>query len=204
MSETERGQAEHQDDQGLRADCYLFLAALLNEAPPQAQLDALAQLDTDGAQQDDIAVAWRSLASRAQHMTESSAADEFFALFVGLGRGELVPFGSWYVTGYLQEYPLSDLRDTLSQLALMREQGNTNTEDHIAQLLAVMATLIVNTELYSEQQQQAFFQQHLAPWAERFFNDLSSAKSAALYRGVGELGLAFIAFEKKYFGMPVE
>ncbi len=204
MSEIDSGTAEHQDNQGLRADCYLFLAALLNQAPPQAQLDALAQLDTDNAPQDDIAAAWCSLSSRAKQVTEASAGEEFFALFVGLGRGELVPFGSWYVTGYLQEYPLSDLRDSLNQLGLTREQGSTNTEDHIAQLLAVMATLIVNPDSYSDEQQQDFFLQHLAPWSERLFSDLISAKTADLYSAVGELGLAFITFEKQYFGMPVE
>lgn len=193
---------EEQQEQALRADCYLFLAGLLSQAPPQQQLDALANMGADEDAQGDIAAAWRSLSSAAQGTSEAAVTEEYFDLFVGLGRGELVPFGSWYITGFLQEQPLADLRDSLDELGLTRVEGNSNTEDHIAQELAVMATMIVNPEVYSLQQQRAFYQQHLAVWVARFFEDLRRAKKANLYRAIGQLGAAFCDFEQQYLSMP--
>ncbi|MGB0865946.1 MAG: TorD/DmsD family molecular chaperone [Granulosicoccaceae bacterium] len=192
---------EHQD-QELRADCYLFLAGLLSQAPAQEQLDALAHLTAEEAVDGALAKGWKSLSEAARGAEAAVIEDEFFNLFIGLGRGELVPFGSWYITGFLQEHPLADLRDSLRAFGLERVEGNPNTEDHIAQELAVMATLIVNQEKYSLERQQAFFEQHLAPWVERFFSELSKAKSANFYRAIGQLGLAFYAFEKQYLSMP--
>lgn len=191
-----------QEDQALRADCYLFLAGLLSQAPSQAQLDALAHMGTDDSAQGAIADAWRTLSAGATEVNQKSVEEEFFNLFIGLGRGELVPFGSWFITGYLQEHPLADLRDSLQSLGLTRVEGSSNTEDHISQELAVMATMIVNQEEYTFEQQQAFYLQHLAPWVERFFNELSEAKSAEFYRSIGRLGVAFSAFEKQYLSMP--
>jgi len=191
---------EELQEQALRADCYLFLAGLLSAAPSQSQLLALQSMGDDSAR-GALAAAWRSLSAAAQTIDEPSVGEEFFDLFIGLGRGELVPFGSWYITGFLQEQPLADLRDTLQALSLTRVEASGNTEDHIAQQFAVMSMLIANPEEYSSDQQQAFFNQHLAPWSERFFADLQTAKSAVFYRSVGELGAAFCDFEKQYLSM---
>lgn len=191
-----------QEEQALRADCYLFLAGLLSQAPSQQQLDALAQMGADDDAQGPIADAWRALSASAAKTSAKQVEEEFFNLFIGLGRGELVPFGSWFITGYLQEHPLADLRDSLQALGLARVEGNSNTEDHIAQELAVMATMIVNQEQYSIERQQAFFEQHLAPWVEKFFTDLGEAKSADFYRAIAQLGGAFASFEKQYIAMP--
>ena len=191
-----------QEDQALRADCYLFLAGLLSQAPSQAQLDALTHMGTDDSAQGAIADAWRALSAGASEVSEKSVEEEFFNLFIGLGRGELVPFGSWYITGYLQEEPLADLRGSLQSLGLTRVEGSTNTEDHISQELAIMATMIVNQDEYAFEQQQAFYLQHLAPWVERFFSELGDAKSAGFYRSIGQLGVAFSSFEKQYLSMP--
>ena len=38
---------------------------------------------------------------------------EYFDLFIGLGRGELLPYGSYYLTGFLHERPLARLREDL-------------------------------------------------------------------------------------------
>ncbi len=106
-----------------------FLAGLLNRTPAQEQLDALAQMPADESTEGAIADAWRSLFNSAQSIIASSADEEFFKFFVGLGRGELAPFSSWYITGFLQEQPLSDLRDTLQELGLAPIDGDHNTED---------------------------------------------------------------------------
>ncbi len=203
VSEGERQTEEIQREQSLRSDCYLFLAGLLSQAPAQTQLEALAELPADsGAATGDIAAAWQGLSRAALDADESAVEEEYFALFVGLGRGELVPFGSWYITGFLQEQPLSDVRDALAELGLTRVEGSTNTEDHVAHLFAVMAAVIADPQHYNSEQQQALFEQHLAPWCGRFFHDLRQAKSAKFYAAVGALGEAFMAFESQYFSMP--
>lgn len=193
-------------DQALRADCYLFLAGLLSQAPAAEQLRALATVadgvDPDAGDAGALAAAWRDLYDRAGRADAAAVEQEFFNLFVGLGRGELVPFGSWYLTGFLQEQPLVDLRDSLADLGLQRVESSANTEDHIAQELAVMAALIASPGECALAQQRAFFEQHLAPWAGRFFGELSEAKSADFYAGVGRLGAAFCAFEQQYLAMP--
>ena len=50
--------------------------------------------------------------------------------------------GSWYLTGFLQEEPLAELRDDLAELGLGRA-GVTETEDHIAALAEVMRHLVL-------------------------------------------------------------
>lgn len=199
---TTEQQSDESQEQALRSDCYLFLAGLLNEAPAEAQLSALASVQTDETSEGALADAWQQITLAARAAKPQLLSDEYFKLFVGLGRGELVPFGSWYITGFLQERPLAELRDTLNQLGLAPVEGGMYTEDHMAQELAVMATLISNSDNYSFDQQRAFYEQHLAPWAKRFFGDLVEAKSADFYQSIGRLGLAFIAFESEYLNMP--
>jgi len=49
--------------------------------------------------------------------------------------------------------------------------------------------------------QEKFFNGHIKPWGEQFFADLAAAKSAGLYRHVGEIGQAFVAIEETGFSM---
>ncbi|MET0054159.1 MAG: molecular chaperone TorD family protein, partial [Candidatus Thiodiazotropha sp. 6PLUC10] len=127
--------------------------------------------------------------------------DEFHDLFIGMGRGELVPYGSWYQTGFLMERPLGRLRTDLNLLGFQRQDGVTEPEDHVAALCEVMAMLIQESQ--SVQVQSQFYETHLASWLARFFTDLSEAKSAIFYRAVGRFGKAFIALEKRYLNMTV-
>ena len=48
---------------------------------------------------------------------------EYFNLFIGLGRGELLPYGSYYQSGFLHERPLARLREQLSRLGIERAEG---------------------------------------------------------------------------------
>jgi TorA maturation chaperone TorD len=127
--------------------------------------------------------------------------DEYFSLFLGVGRGELVPFGSWYITGFLMEKPVAVLRSELIRLGIERQEGVVESEDHIAALCDAMALIIRSSEEISLETQQQFFNDHLAPWVGRFFNDMQNAKAAHFYRSVGFFGESFIEFEQQLLDM---
>jgi TorA maturation chaperone TorD len=65
----------------------------------------------------------------------------------------------------------------------------------------VMAMLVSDGQELARQTD--FFETHIAPWVDRFFNDLSRAKSAVFYRAVGRFGAAFIELERNYLAMNV-
>jgi TorA maturation chaperone TorD len=55
----------------------------------------------------------------------------------------------------------------------------------------------------SHERQAHFFNTHMSGWAQRFFNDLSQAKSAVFYRAVGRFGISFVELEARYLAMQV-
>ena len=182
----------------LRAEHYDLLAVLLGRAPEQSLLDGLAALGPG------TGVLGRAVADlrRAAAETNASAVErEFFELFIGVGRGELLPYASYYLTGFLNERPLARVRQDFAELGIARLDGMSEPEDHLAILLEVMAGLEAGRIAAGEGGQAAFFARHLAPWAERFFTDLEGARSARFYRAVGGLGRAFIEVEAEAFAM---
>lgn len=195
--------AEHNaidEEQQYRASAYALIAALLRAVPDQEMLDRLdglsQQITTDG---DDLLLAMSALALSAKHHTPSSIDDEFHNLFIGLGKGEVVPYGSWYLTGFMMEKPLSDLREDLARLGYERNASIVEPEDHAAALCEVISLMIA--EGIDLSVQSDFFESHMANWIGNFFADLSMAKSAVFYKSVGRFGAAFIAFENEYFSM---
>ncbi len=194
------GEPAMPEEEFLRAQFYGLLARALAASPDRALLEAMARLTGD---ETEFGRAIVSLAHAADAATVEDAAREYHDLFIGLVRGELVPFASFYLTGFLHERPLAALRQTLGALGIGRAEGVKEPEDHIAALLEVMAGLIAG--VYGAPQplavQRSFFETHLAPWAPRFFADLEQAKSAALYALVGRLGRIFMAIEAEAFSM---
>ena len=184
-----------------RAGAYSMLAVLLRQSPRQDVLNVVTGL-TDGVEEkDDFAVAMSMLGLAARTARPAELDDEFHALFIGLGRGELVPYGSWYLTGFLMEKPLGVLRDDLASMGFARNDSTCEPEDHVAALCEVMAMLI--DEGRSLDEQTLFFNAHLSPWVGRFFTDLSESKSAVFYRAVARFGKAYFDFEKQYLAMRV-
>ena len=190
------------EDQLLRQGAYSLLAALLRSAPDQAVLDHLSTFLRDGEPDDDAAAtALRLLGLAARDTSPDTAETEYNKLFIGIGRGELVPFGSWYMTGFLMEEPLSVLRDDLVRLGFERQEDVHEPEDHIAALCEVLSMLIGSGTPH--EQQEAFFDNHLKPWVERFFVDLENANNACFYRAVARFGQAFFELESRYFAMQL-
>lgn len=189
-------------EQQRRAAAYSLIAALLRASPDQDLLNTLAELAPKkeaGDDGDGLILAMSTLSLSAKMISPDSIEDEYHDLFIGLGKGEVVPYGSWYLTGFLMEKPLSDLRDDLAILGYERNDDVAEPEDHAAALCEVFSLLI--GENSSVEQQRRFFKAHLEPWLAQFFNDLSEAKSAIFYKGVGRFGTAFITLETEYFSM---
>ena len=188
------------EEQARRAGTYSILAALLRASPGTELLDFCTRLEADAAEQkSELALALTMLSLAARHSDPAELSNEFHALFIGLGRGELMPYGSWYQTGFLMEKPLGVLRGDLARLGFERAAGVHEPEDHIAALCEVMAMLI-GEELPIEGQRN-FFNSHLGNWAENFFNDLATAPSAVFYKSVARLGGAFMALESRYLSL---
>jgi len=184
-----------------RAGAYSMLAALLRQPPEQKVLNTVTGLADVVEDKDDFAVTMSMLGLAARAATPAELDDEFHALFIGLGRGELVPYGSWYLTGFLMEKPLSVLRDDLASMGYVRNDTTSEPEDHVAALCEVMLLLI--SESRSLDEQAEFFDAHISSWMGRFFVDLSEARSAMFYRAVARFGKAFFDFEKEYLAMSV-
>jgi len=191
------------EEDGLRAHQYQFLARWLSAPADQDLLDLTASLKGDDS---DFGKALSALAAAAATAEIEATKDEYFDLFVGIGRGELVPHGSYYLTGFLNEKPLAELRKDMGQLGIARAADNKIPEDHIAALCDMMSGLILGTFGVVESgsnlgPQSAFFARHITPWADTFFKDLSSAKNAKLYMPLGDLGQEFMKIEETGFQM---
>ncbi|SPJ25149.1 TorD/DmsD family molecular chaperone [Palleronia abyssalis] len=184
-----------------RAELYGFLAALLSAPPSDAFLAKLRALSPDAGTAPGRAIA---RISEAAAETDAAAWErEFTRLFIGLGRGELLPYASYYTTGQLNDRPLANLRRDMKPLGIGRAQNVSEPEDNIASILEMMAGLITGVygRTFTLEAQRGFFQAHLGPWAGRFFDDLEEAEEAHLYVGVGQLGAAFMGIEKDAFDL---
>jgi TorA maturation chaperone TorD len=179
-----------------RAQEYALLATLLGHAPDADLLRRLAELRGDPSP---LGVAHAALAEAASRTTREGVEREYFDLFIGLGRGELLPYGSYYLTGFLHERPLARLRYDLARLGIERAPGCAEPEDHAAILCEIMAGLVSGRLLALCGADRALFEAYLAPWMERFFADLERANAAVFYRSIGALGRVFMAVEAEAF-----
>lgn len=184
----------------LRAHQYRLLARFL-AAPPDGELLTLAAGFT--GDETELGQALATLARLAARTTPATASREYHDLFIGLGRGELVPHASYYLTGFLNEKPLAKLRVDMARLGIARADEVAEPEDHIAALAEMMAGLIAGDfgEPLDLPGQRAFFEAHLEPWAERFFGDLEAARAATLYTPIGSIGRLFMGIEQAAFRM---
>jgi TorA maturation chaperone TorD len=182
-----------------RAHEYQLLSALLIRAPDAALLASLAQLRGDASP---LGIAHVALAEAASSTSVDRVEREFFDLFIGLGRGELLPYGSYYLSGFLYERPLARLREDLNALGIERAEKQVEPEDHAAILCEIMSGLASRQFEAPPGNDQKIFEKHMAPWIGRFFADLERAEAARFYRHVGTLGRLFIDIETEAFALP--
>ncbi|QFS83955.1 chaperone protein TorD [Roseivivax sp. THAF40] len=191
------------EEDRLRADLYNFLGLLLAGPPDELLLAQVAGLSGDDS---DLGQAVTRLAECAATSKPRDLEREFNALFIGLGRGELLPYASYYLTGFLNEKPLATLRQDLRARGVTRAPNVFEPEDNIASLMEVMGALIVGRfgAPARLEDQKTFFNRHIGPWAGHFFADLETAKSAMLYAAVGSVGRAFMEIEREAFRLSPE
>jgi TorA maturation chaperone TorD len=188
------------EEDRLRADLYNYLGVMLAGPPDEMLLVQTAGLSGDGGPLGQGVTAMAKVAA----LTKPDAAErEFNKLFIGLGRGELLPYASYYLTGFLNEKPLAGLRRDMAARGLSRAENVYEPEDNIASLMEMMAALIVGRfgEPATLDDQKVFFNRHIAPWAGHFFTDLEAAKNSVLYAALGQVGRVFMEIETEAFRM---
>ena len=188
------------EEDRLRAQWYSLLARVLRAPPDGACLKALAGLEGDDS---DFGHAVAALAEAAAGASAESVDQEFFDLFIGVGKGELLPYGSYYLTGFLYEKPLARLRGDMRRLGIARADEVSEPEDHIAALMEMMSGLITGAfgEPAALSAQRRFFEAHLGCWAPRFFEGLEETPRADLYKPVSRIGRIFMDIEADGFEM---
>ena len=189
--------SEADEIEAARAQEYALLASLLSAAPSRDLLSALAKLRGDATE---LGVAHAALSDAADSITQADAEREYFDLFVGIGRGELLPYGSYYLAGFLNERPLARLRADLARFGIERTDATVEPEDHAAILCEIMAGLATGRLPGGTEAQREIFQKHIASWMGRLFADIERSEAAAkFYRHVGMLGRVFLHIEEQAF-----
>ena len=188
------------EEDALRADMYDFLASLLRSEPSDDLIEKIAQLSGDDTP---IGNACAVLARLANAMDNGLIRNEYVEMFIGVGRGEILPFASYYLTGFLNDKPLANLRAEMSKIGIVRTEGVKEPEDHIASLFDIMSGLIRGQfgKSFSIGEQAEFFNKHIEPWAGLLMRDIEAAKTVVFFAPVGTIGKAFLEIESAAFSM---
>jgi len=181
-----------------RSRLYGLLANLLVRAPSAELLNSIAELRGDATP---LGMAQIALADAASRSSVEKVEREYFELFIGIGRGELLPYGSYYLTGFLHERPLARLREDLARIGIDRAEGVAEPEDHAGILCEMMSGLAGGAIAAAADSDKVIFEKHMASWIGRMFADLERAKAADFYRHVGALGRVFMEIEIEAFAL---
>jgi len=195
---TQESTGELDEVEAARAREYALLASLLSRTPNAELMARLSELRGDATP---LGVVHLDLADAASRADLAKIEREFFNLFIGVGRSELLPYASYYLTGFLHERPLARLREDLAAFGIDRREGQAEPEDHAGILCEIMAGLIDGRLPAPAGTDQKIFEKHLAPWIGRFFADLERNENADFYRRVGTLGRVFIEIETEAFSL---
>ena len=189
------------EEDRMRADLYNYLGLMLSRPADEMTLTMSAGLSGDDETELGRAIA--ALARVAKAVKPKAVESEFNALFIGLGRGELLPYASYYLTGFLNEKPLATLRADMLARGLTRADNVFEPEDNIASLMEMMGAMIAGRfgPPTSLDDQKTFFNTHIAPWAAHFYSDLEGAKNSVFYASVGTIGRVFMEIESEAFRM---
>ncbi|MDF6016524.1 TorD/DmsD family molecular chaperone [Vibrio harveyi] len=187
---------QREQERTLRTEIYLVLSALFRSAPSEEMIEFLTSLEVEPSESA-MQKAWIALQQAAKDSNREALEDEYQDLFIGIGRGEVMPFGSWHMTGAMMEKPLAEIRHDLELLGFERDENVKEPEDHIAALCEVMSMLTGE----EEDLQQAVFNKHIAPWFNSFTQQLENAESANFYKPAAQLCEAFLTLEQVRFSV---
>ncbi len=187
-----------------RAELYGLLARLWIAPPDEALLTQFRVAVTEAPQPGGFLEApWQALVAAMRAASAEAAADEYDALFGGVGKPEVFLYGSYYLSGSLNEKPLADLRTDLSALGLTRDEARVETEDHIAYVFEVMRYLIAGDDVAvcNLEQQRRFFRAQVQSWVERLADAVEAQPRALLWREVAAFTRAFVQVEAQGFDL---
>jgi TorA maturation chaperone TorD len=186
----------------LRADMYSFLANLLRVEPSAELVNQLTKLESD---ESPIGKSIKTLSKLASSLDLPTIRDEYVRIFIGVGRGEILPFASYYLTGFLKDKPLAKLRNDMKEIGIQLAENVKEPEDHIASLFDMMSGLILGkfSKKFSIGEQKEFFNKHLAPWVDLLMRDIESSRIAVFYSPIGTIGREFMEIERSSFSMDV-
>jgi TorA maturation chaperone TorD len=194
-------EAQDQGEETARADLYGLLATLFYAPPSQALLDqiASAQAQGDGV----LERAWMDLSVSCKIRRAELVREEYERLFYGVGKPEVMLYGSYYLSGFLMEKPLAELRTDLAKLGLQRADTVVESEDHIAALCEVMRYLIASDDAVHANvlTQKQFFANHLQAWVTDMCAALAAHPRADFYLAVANLTRSFFEVEMQAFDM---
>ena len=193
------------DEETARAEVYGLLSQLYYAPPPPELLSALRVAVTDApAQGAFLEEPWRSLVGAAREWDDRAIANEYEALFGGVGKPEVYLFGSHYLSGFLNEKPLARLREALADLGLTRDDATMpETEDHVAYVCEVMRYLIAGDDVAVANltRQSDFFAAHLQPWVPALCDAINAHPKARFYAALADFTRAFVDVEAQGFVM---
>jgi TorA maturation chaperone TorD len=194
------------DEEIARAEVYGLLASLFY-APPSPELLAQLRVAVTEAPAAGgfLEEPWRVVVAAARDMEDGAVAREFDTLFGGVGKPEVYLYGSHYLSGFLNEKPLAQLRATLQELGLERDTSMPETEDHFAYLCEIMRYLIAGDDVAVANltRQAAFFSEHIQPWTASMCDAIGQHPSAQFYAALSEFTRAFLSVEAQGFDMLV-
>ena len=194
------------DEEIARAELYGLLARLWYGAPDAELLSAFQVAATEApAAGAFLEEPWRQLVGAARETSEAQARREYDALFGGIGKPELYLFGSHYLSGFLNDKPLAQLRGELARLGLARDEAVSETEDHVACLFEVMRYLIAadDVAVANLTHQQAFFAAQIQPWAPDMCEAVAAHPRAHFYAALARFTQAFLQVEAQAFDILV-
>lgn len=192
------------DEETARAEVYGLLAALYY-APPGPELLAQLRVAVTEAPAAGgfLEEPWRQFVGTVRDLSDEQVANEYDALFGGVGKPEVYLFGSFYLSGFLNEKPLAALRSDLAALGLARDEAMPETEDHFACVCEVMRYLIAgdDVEVANLTQQQKFFSTHVQPWVPAMCEAISAHPKARFYAALAGFTAAFVSVEAQGFDL---
>ena len=205
MTQPLRFSAPPDDSEELaRAEVYGLLAAFF-AGPPSAEIYgqlqvAATEAPTAGAF---LETSFGELVAASRRLSLEAVHAEHDALFIGVGKPEVLPYASYFVAGALNQKPLVALRDELRLIGLERDAALALTEDHLACLCEVMRYLIAGDDLgvANLAAQQRFFTAHLRGWSDALWDALEAHPRADFYRAVAAFGRDFFGVEGQAFDM---
>ncbi|MFN3735897.1 molecular chaperone [Hydrogenophaga sp.] len=192
------------DEETARAEVYGLLAAMYYAPPSPELMGQLRVAVTEApAAGGFLEEPWRLVVGAARDLSDADVADEYDALFGGVGKPEVFLFGSHYLSGFLNEKPLAQLRGDLAALGLARDEAMPETEDHVAYVCEVMRYLIAgdDVEVANLTQQQKFFSAHVQPWVTQMCDAIEAHPKARFYAALAGFTRAFVSVEAQGFDM---